>query len=107
MNLQDISLQMHEIYTQGKAKRIDINDIMNDIFSIIPFQTLTVDGKVELSNIILRNLSYDDRKLLAQRLLEQQVLAQRSLLSGWCKTRFLRATRAVLVDPPAREFESH
>ncbi len=83
MNLQDISLQMHEIYTQGKAKRIDINDIMNDIFSIIPFQTLTVDGKVELSNIILRNLSYDDRKLLAQRLLEQQVLAQRSLLSGW------------------------
>ncbi len=25
----------------------------------------------------------------------------------FCKTRFIRATRAVLVEPPAREFESH
>ncbi|MGI6163979.1 MAG: MamI family restriction endonuclease [Bacillota bacterium] len=38
---------------------------------------------VMLSNTILNILSHEDRKLLAQRLLEEQVICQRELLSGW------------------------
>jgi len=74
---------IRDTYVLGKSKNYGIETIMSNVISNIPINTFSVDQKVLLSNFILKNLSYEDRKYLSYLLLTEQVSQQRVKLSYW------------------------
>lgn len=75
-----------EKYLAGKKNNEPIDIILNNIYSHIDLQQNTVADKVALSKIILSILSYEDRKYLIMKLLQEQVIDQRKKLSFWGAT---------------------
>lgn len=70
-------------YRRGKELGKAIGEIMRNITSSIPVHDFPVAEKVALANNILQLLNEQDRRDLAQELLEEQVLNQRNLLNHW------------------------
>ena len=72
-----------QIYQESKQNEIDICKAMSKITHSIPAHIFPVAEKVRLSNYILKKLTKDERKALAQQLLEEQVIKQRNKLNHW------------------------
>lgn len=72
-----------DICQESKLHETDICKTMCKITHSIPTHTFPVAEKVRLSNYILKKLTKDERKALAQQLLEEQVIKQRNKLNHW------------------------
>ncbi len=70
-------------YLKSKTDCINISTTMENITNKIPVHDFNVDEKVNISSYILKKLTYDERKTLAQKLLEEQVIEQRLKLNHW------------------------
>ncbi len=72
-----------EILTEGRQRNDNIAEIVIKMYSAIPIHDLNVEDRVYLSSHILRILSKTERRELAEKLLIQQVVRQRQMLSRW------------------------
>ncbi|WP_295685482.1 MamI family restriction endonuclease [uncultured Fibrobacter sp.] len=72
-----------QIYQECKQNKTDICKAMSKITHSIPTHSFPVAEKVQLSNYILKKLTKEERKALAQQLLEEQVIKQRNKLNHW------------------------
>lgn len=70
-------------YMKGKTDNISICSIMESITKRIPIHDFHVEEKVAISSYILTHLNYEERKTLAKKLLEEQVVEQRVKLNHW------------------------
>lgn len=72
-----------DTYMKGKTNNISVCSIMESITKGIPIHDFNVEEKVKISSYILTHLNYEERKTLAKRLLEEQVVEQRVKLNHW------------------------
>jgi len=68
-------------YQDGQLHEDSIDDIMHRIASKIVVNVLPVEYRVVIAQTILATLSLEDRKKMAMKLLQEQVIEQRNKLN--------------------------